>query len=102
MLNFVLTYWAEFGFGLLSALAAAGYRKINKRLKEQEAMKEGVLSILHDRIFQAASCYISRGHITIAELGNVRYLYESYHALGGNGTGTELYHRMKKLEIREE
>lgn len=30
------------------------------------------------------------------------YLYKSYHALGGNGTGTELYTRAKALPIRED
>lgn len=102
MLHFIITYWLETAFGLICALAVAGYRKFGRRIKEQAAIKEGVLSILHDRIFQAASFYISRDYITIEELRNVRYLYESYHNLGGNGTGTELYNRIKNLEIREE
>lgn len=30
----------------------------------------------------------------------LKYLYDSYHALGGNGTGTELYNRAKALPIK--
>ena len=30
---------------------------------------------------------------------NIEYLYKSYHALGGNGTGTELYTRAKSLPL---
>ena len=33
-------------------------------------------------------------------LTNIGYLYDSYHALGGNGTGTELYNRAKALPIK--
>ena len=33
---------------------------------------------------------------------NLEYLYRSYHALGGNGTGTELYNRAKALPIRND
>lgn len=28
-----------------------------------------------------------------------RYLYKTYHVMGGNGTGTELYNRAKALPI---
>ena len=34
--------------------------------------------------------------------GNLEYLYRSYHALGGNGTGTELYNRAKALPIKND
>ena len=33
---------------------------------------------------------------------NLEYLYRSYHALGGNGTGTELYNRAKGLPIKND
>ena len=32
---------------------------------------------------------------------NYEYLYNVYHELGGNGTGTEIYERVKKLKIKE-
>lgn len=34
--------------------------------------------------------------------GGIEYLYRGYHALGGNGTGTELYERVKELKLKEE
>ena len=30
-----------------------------------------------------------------------RYLYKTYHTMGGNGTGTELYNRAKALPIHD-
>ena len=44
---------------------------------------------------------IQQGGIDTAGLKNLEYLYKSYHALGGNGTGTELYNRAKALPIRD-
>lgn len=43
----------------------------------------------------------SEGGIDTSGLKNLEYLYKSYHALGGNGTGTELYNRAKALPIRD-
>lgn len=102
MTEFILKYWLECIFGIVVTGLTFGYKKLYKRIKEQESLKDGVLAILHDRIFQAARNYISRGHISIEEMRNVQYLYDSYHELGGNGTGTELYERIKHLEIEED
>lgn len=45
---------------------------------------------------------IKRGYITEDDLNNLKYLYDSYHSQGGNGTGTELYKRARALPIRIE
>lgn len=79
-----------------------GYKKIAAKLKEQEKMKEGILAILHDRLYQACRFYLAQGFIDVDSMKNVEYLYTSYHDLGGNGTGTELYNRVKALPIKED
>lgn len=63
-------------------------------------MKDGLKAILHDRLYQSCNYYIARGWIDTVGLTNIGYLYNSYHALGGNGTGTELYNRAKALPIK--
>ena len=68
---------------------------------ERKAVKDGLLAMLHDRLYQACLHYISQGWIDDDGLKNLEYLYRSYHALGGNGTGTELYNRAKALPIRD-
>lgn len=102
MLEFIVKYWLEFFFSGVLALLGAGYRILNSKLKEQEKMKEGILAILHDRLYQACRFYIQRGHVDIESMKNIEYLYKSYHDLGGNGTGTELYNRVKSLPIKED
>lgn len=102
MLEFIVKYWLEFFFSGVLALLGAGYRKLNLKLKEQGKMKEGTLAILHDRLYQVCRFYIHQGWIDVESMKNVEYLYDSYHDLGGNGTGTELYNRVNSLPIKED
>lgn len=102
MFEFVLKYWLDFLFGLLITGMSLAYKKLAKKVKEAEYVKEGVLAILHDRLFQAGRYYIAKNEITLDELKNMEYLYNSYHNLGGNGTGTEIWERVKDLPIKKE
>lgn len=103
MLDFIKEYWLEFAFtlivSLLSILVKRLYSKFKQEITTQKLLKEGMLAMLHDRIYQLCTVYIDRNSITIDELENLEYLYKSYHNLGGNGTGTSLFERCKALKI---
>lgn len=105
MKDFFIKYWLELFLSTICTAVIACYRMLASRVKkevdEQLLLKEGVLALLHDRLYQGCKHYISQGVIDIEGLDNMGYLYNSYHALGGNGTGTELYNRVKKLPIKE-
>lgn len=102
MADFIIKYWIQILFSGILAVLSYGYKKIAAKLKEQEKMKEGILAILHDRLYQACRFYLAQGFIDVDSMKNVEYLYTSYHDLGGNGTGTELYNRVKALPIKED
>lgn len=103
MWQFFWQHIGELAFTGISGILAAAYRRLSKRIKAQEeerkSIKNGLLAIMHDRLYQSCTYYIKQGHIDMAGLKNLEYLYKSYHALGGNGTGTELYNRAKSLPI---
>ena len=102
-MDFIIEYWVEFLFGVLdaglTAVLSTGYHRLAKKVEEQENVKDGILAILHDRLYQLCQYYLGQGAITPNALKNVEYLYRSYHSLGGNGTGTELYTRVTKLPL---
>lgn len=106
MQEWVTEYWVEWGFGIIAVVLSAAYKRLAHKVKddkdEREAWKKGVVSLLHDRLYQSCKYYISKNSIDVEGLDNIRYLYNSYHALGGNGTGTELYNRAKALPIKED
>jgi hypothetical protein len=71
-------------------------KNINARM---DILTLSQVTILHDRIYSLCSTYIKRGNISPSELDNVKHLVDVYHNLGGNGTGTELYNRVRSLPL---
>ena len=99
MKEFITQYWLEFFFGLAIAGLSFCCKQLMKKYKEQEALREGLVAILHDRLCQSCLYFISVNEIGLTELQNIERMYEAYHNLGGNGTGTELYERVLELKI---
>lgn len=97
ILSYISAHWTEWAIWLLGL----GWGYLVKKVTEYKTIKDGLLAIMHDRLYQSCTYYIKQGHIDMGGLKNLEYLYTSYHALGGNGTGTELYNRAKALPIRD-
>ena len=94
MTEFVIKYWAQFGFSILTGAIAALYKKFR-------AVKRGQIAILHNALFKECKFYLAQGSISTDALDNIIILYEAYHALGGNGTGTKLYKDVLALPVKE-
>ena len=117
MLDFIKQYWLDALFtAILTVFTFAGkalYSKVKKELtsytakqkeesEEQALLKSALVALLHDRLYFACQEYIKAGEITVDDLDNLGMMYEIYHALGGNGTGTNLYKRCCNLKIRSD
>lgn len=101
MIEFMLKYWLEALFGLALAGLTFCVNELKKKFREQEAVKEGMVALLHDRLFQSGMYFLDKGEISVAELQNFEDLYNAYHKLGGNGTGTEIYERVRELSLKK-
>ncbi|CAK7059363.1 MAG: hypothetical protein EUB_03418 [Eubacterium sp.] len=76
---------------------------IRPAVKFIKYVRDGLLAILHDRIYQACNFYLyKQGWVDVQGLRNLEYMYRPYSAMGGNGTAKELYERVKNLPIEEE
>ena len=93
-MQFILEYWAQWAFALMGGAILAAIPKI-------KALWQAVLALLNDRIYTECYHFLGLGHITPDGLRNLTYLYKTYHTMGGNGTGTELYNRAKALPIHD-
>nr|DAN24246.1 MAG TPA: hypothetical protein [Caudoviricetes sp.] len=63
------------------------------------ALKDGVRSIIRDRIIQSCNYFQTLHCITTQQMENITKLYESYHNLSGNGVITSIYKSTMKLPI---
>ena len=69
---------------------------------EYNAICAMLIALGHDRILQGYRYYKRNGGISPQDLETMTKLYEAYHALGGNGTVTMVYEKIKELPIKEE
>lgn len=76
---------------------AESQRLEDKRQKEYEALKNGVQSMLRDRLIQSALSYEKQGWVDTNVLENVGLMYSAYSALGGNGIVTKLFNEVQEL-----
>jgi hypothetical protein len=106
MAEWLAKYWLQVLFGLITTglgIAVKYLHSQNKRRKaEQEAIKLGIQALLRDRIIEQYNKWSELKYIPIYALENVTAMYKEYHALGGNGTITQLYEELLELPHRKE
>ena len=99
--DWIVKYWLGALFGALTGTMGWAFHRLRYHQKAQEveqaAIKEGMLALLHDRIYGSFAECDRKGYATVEDMRNIEYLYKPYHALGGNGTGTELFERVQKM-----
>jgi|GEM_PF-290799 len=114
MMEWIQQYWLTAIFGGIIGFFTLAIKKmyssligrhkellsgIEKERTEQALLKESLLALMHDRLYQACQYHMRKEYITVEELENLKSLYENYLSIGGNGTGAELYKRCNSLHI---
>lgn len=101
IIELIKQYWVELMFGCFTAFLGLCYRSLKneliKKVKEQEAVKEGLVALLRQSLYDSYNKWSERGYCPIYAMEVSKRIYEQYHALGGNDVGTELYERLKEL-----
>ena len=100
--SFIMTHFNEVVSLIIAAAMGWAGKAFYATIQEQKALKKAVKALLHDRLYQSCRYYIQQGYVDSEGLTNVGLVYEAYHELKGNGTGTNLYERMKALPLRED
>lgn len=67
---------------------------LKKEKERQEAIANGIQSLLRDNIVMAYNKYNDKGFCPIYAKDSIKKAYQSYHALGGNDVATELYKKI--------
>ena len=85
---------------LLVSIVISIFNFIKYKTKEYDLIKDGMVAILHNMVYTQGKKYIDKDQISMDEMKDFEYLYSAYHNLGGNGTGTEIYERVCKLNLK--
>lgn len=101
MPEWITRYWVEWVFGLLIAGLGWVVRTLSKRLRiqqaENKALHDGMRSLLRAQIISSCERAMLDGWCGARLRDTISDLYQSYHALGGNGTVTDIVDQTRKL-----
>ena len=97
-MQFASSHWVEWLFTVSVAVLGWGYRQIYARLKieqkKNEAIAEGVQSLLRESIVDNYNRYSDKGFCPIYAKESIKRVYIAYHKLDGNDVATELYKKL--------
>lgn len=93
-MEWFLKEWAGL---IITAVFGALVTALSRIFKRQKAVEDGLVALLHSEIRREYKECEAKEYASIPDLENVENLYKSYHALGGNGTGTELVERIRNM-----
>lgn len=65
--------------------------------KKQQAIENGLKSLLRDRIVQSCVHNMKQGYVLLEDMNNITEMFNAYKNLGGNGVTEEIYQRFLKL-----
>lgn len=106
ILNSVLNNLVWLALGALGAYAKSVSKKAKAKdqawKNEHDKLMKGLSFLLRAQLERYHATYVGEYHcIKSDELEEVKDVYDTYHALGGNGVGTKIYDEIKTLPIKD-
>lgn len=102
ILAFIDAHWLEWLFtavlAVLSWLIKAMREQLAEEKKKNEAIAEGVQSLLRESIVNNYNRYSDKGFCPIYAKESMKKVYQAYHNLGGNDVATELYNKVLRMK----
>ena len=104
---FISAHWLEWAFtgilAILSWLVKLLRDQMRAEQAKNEAIAEGVQSLLRESIVTNYNRYTERGYCPIYAKESMKKVYKAYHNLGGNDVATELYNKVLKMpEVKDD
>lgn len=101
MIDFILKYWLEFSFGIISAGLIAAVKTLSSKVAEErktnQAIADGMKYLLMFKLREEGERHLGDGRCSTQDKHEYEKVYMAYHALGGNDTITELKMQVLKL-----
>ena len=103
MVEWLFKYWLEVLFGGVLTVLGIIARNLNTKLKKEQernqAIENGVRDMLRLTILDNYERCKQAGVISVSRKDAIDSAYNSYHALGGNGTITQVHSEIMAMPI---
>lgn len=97
-MDWILKYWVQELFALIIAVLTLCVKKLKGKKTEYDVLREGILALLHDRLYTACSFFIARGWASLDDRENLEYLQslQQYYLLW-----LRMYYVLKKIYSKQ-
>lgn len=72
---------------------------LQQRVKDNDIIKKSLMLMMRRELREIYEVLKDKEKLTLDEYGEFEEIYQTYHALGGNGKGTKMYDDLKRKEI---
>ena len=86
---------------VLTALMGYVVWLLKNQKKDRDANSKGTMLLLRVQLIEYHDKYMRLGSIPSYAYENFCEMYNAYHKLGGNGTGTKMYEEIKDLHLNK-
>ena len=73
---------------------------LQQQTRDRGANSKGTMLLLRVQLIEYHDKYVKEGEIPSYAFENFEEMYNAYHALGGNGMITKMYHEIQQLHLR--
>ena len=73
---------------------------LQQQKRDRGANSKGTMLLLRVQLIEYHDKYVKEGEIPSYAFENFEEMYNAYHALGGDGMITKMYHEIQQLHLR--
>lgn len=73
---------------------------LQQHVNKKDNTSKALMLLLRHELKEYYHTYKNRGYISLSELEEYNEIYETYHALGGNGIATKMLEEVKKIDVK--
>ena len=87
---------------VIGALVGAVVASCKRRSAKGDAMEQGMRALMRQELITLHKDYVvDLGYCPVMIKEHAGHVYRAYHALGGNGTGTQLYEEILDCHVED-
>ena len=98
-LTFVTAIISSLASALVASVVASSKSRIKKEKQTMDALNAGMRALLWRELNDIHKEAVTKNGMTPDERHNLENVYDAYHTIGGNGTGTRIYEEAMKLPV---